>query len=312
MYAVRRAEGRGVLREPRSVAICSEGMPLPISSHSKPRTVFGLVFAACALACASSASLTPEHQRSTAASVAPSLTADQLLARVRELYSRASSYRDSGTMSSVVDAVGTGASRTSTTFHTAFERHSGRFYFDYNETRGRILPPERVVIWQAEPGTAQIWRTAEPDQVEQDELSGALSAMQGVSNGLTAIAPRLLLPRALAVDPGPFQAAYRLEGTERIGDAATFRILWQGQRRSVRLWIRQSDFALLRYSDHQVLASTAPDDTAEGQDTLAARIQRFDTEREDTLVSDTTVEFHPVFGAALEARDFQFSPPAGG
>ena len=131
-------------------------MPLSILGRSKAPALFSLAFAACALACASGGSLTPQQQRSTAPAAAPSLTADQLLARVRELYSRASSYRDSGTMSSIVAALGMGSSRTSTTFHTAFERDSGRFYFDYNETRGRILPPERVVIWQAEPGTAQI------------------------------------------------------------------------------------------------------------------------------------------------------------
>jgi hypothetical protein len=213
-------------------------------------------------------------------------------------------------MSSVVDAAGMGASRTSTTFRTAFERQSGRFYFDYNEARGRILPPERVVIWQAQPGTAQIWRNAEPEQVEEDELSGALSAMQGVSNGLTAIAPRLLLPPTLSVQPGPLQLAYQLEGVERIGETPTFRLAWQGQQRSIRMWIRQSDFALIRLVDHQVIAASDPEQSAD--DSLAAQIERFQMERQNTLVSDTTIDFQPVFGAALDAREFQFSPPLGG
>ena len=232
------------------------------------------------------------------------------MARVRDRYSRASSYQDSGTMSSVVDAAGMGASRTSTTFRTAFERVSGRFYFDYNEARGRILPPERVVIWQAQPGAAQIWRTAEPEQVEEEELSGALSAMQGVSNGLTAIAPRLLLPPSLSVEPGPFQMAYRLEGVERIGETTAFRLAWQGQQRSIRMWIRQSDFALIRLVDHQIIAATDPEQGAD--ESLSAQIQRFQTEQQNTLVSDTTIDFQPVFGAALDASEFQFSPPAGG
>ena len=213
-------------------------------------------------------------------------------------------------MSSVVDAAGMGASRTSTTFRTAFERVSGRFYFDYNEARGRILPPERVVIWQAQPGAAQIWRTAEPEQVEEEELSGALSAMQGVSNGLTAIAPRLLLPPSLSVEPGPFQMAYRLEGVERIGETTAFRLAWQGQQRSIRMWIRQSDFALIRLVDHQIIAATDPEQGAD--ESLSAQIQRFQTEQQNTLVSDTTIDFQPVFGAALDASEFQFSPPAGG
>lgn len=216
-------------------------------------------------------------------------------------------------MSSVVDAAGMGESRTSTTFRTAFERQSGRFYFDYNEARGRILPPERVVIWQAQPGAAQIWRTAEPEQVDEDELSGALSAMQGVSNGLTAIAPRLLLPPSLSVEPGGlFQVAYHLEGVERIGETPAFRIAWDGQQRSVRIWIRQSDFALIRLIDHQVIAATEPEQPENSKESLAAQIQRFQTEQQNTLVSDTTIDFQPVFGAALDPSEFQFSPPPGG
>jgi len=280
------------------------------SPGSKPRALLAYFALAGVCSCASPPAL-PPPQSAAAAQPAPELTADQLLARLRERYSRASSYQDSGTMSSVVDAAGMGASRTSTTFHTAFERQSGRFYFDYNEARGRILPPERVVIWQAQAGTAQIWRTAEPEQVEEDELSGALSAMQGVSNGLTAIAPRLLLPPALSVEPGPFQAAYRLEGVERIGETPTFRIAWQGQQRSIRMWIRQSDFALLRMVDHQVIAATEPEQ-ASADDSLAAQIQRFQSDQQNTLVSDTTIDFQPVFGAALDASTFQFSPPPGG
>jgi hypothetical protein len=291
-------------------------MLLSISGRSKTRPIASLSYLAfLALACAGGATLAPAQRNPLAAPIAaPSLTADQLLARVRERYSRASSYQDSGTMSSVVDTLGVGSTSTSTTFRTAFERQSGRFYFDYNEKRGRILPPERVVIWQAGPGLAQIWRTAEPDQVEEEaELEGALSAMQGLSNGLTAIAPRLLLPPALAAQPGPFQVAYQLEGTERIGETPTFRIASRGKQRSFRIWIRQSDFALLRFVDHQVLAAATPEVGEEAAgDTLAAQIQRFGQEREDRLVSDTTIDFQPVFGAALDAREFEFSPPPGG
>jgi hypothetical protein len=274
-----------------------------------PRALLACLALTCFCSCSEQTSL-PLPRSSAAARPTPQLSAAQLLARVRERYSRASSYQDSGTMSSVVDAAGMGASRTSTTFRTAFERQSGRFYFDYNEARGRILPPERVVIWQAQPGTAQIWRNAEPEQVEEDELSGALSAMQGVSNGLTAIAPRLLLPPTLSVQPGPLQLAYQLEGVERIGETPTFRLAWQGQQRSIRMWIRQSDFALIRLVDHQVIAASDPEQSAD--DSLAAQIERFQMERQNTLVSDTTIDFQPVFGAALDAREFQFSPPLGG
>jgi hypothetical protein len=287
-------------------------MSHPPSPGSKPRASLAWLALACAYACASPSSL-PPPQSTAAAQPAPELNADQLLARVRERYSRASSYQDSGTMSSVVDAAGMGASRTSTTFRTAFERQSGRFYFDYNEARGHILPPERVVIWQAQPGTAQIWRTAEPEQVDEDELSGALSAMQGVSNGLTAIAPRLLLPPSLSVEPGGlFQVAYHLEGVERIGETPAFRLAWDGQQRSVRMWIRQSDFALIRLIDHQVIAATEPEQPENSKESLAAQIQHFQTEQQNTLVSDTTIDFQPVFGAALDPSEFQFSPPPGG
>lgn len=279
------------------------------SPRSKPRALLACLALSFLCACAGQASLPAPSL--AAARPAPQLTADQLLARVRDRYSRASSYQDSGTMSSVVDAAGMGASRTSTTFRTAFERQSGRFYFDYNEARGRILPPERVVIWQAQPGAAQIWRTAEPEQVEEEELSGALSAMQGVSNGLTAIAPRLLLPPSLSVEPGPFQVAYRLEGVERIGETPAFRLAWEGQQRSIRMWIRQSDFALIRMVDHQVIAAGDPEQQ-DPNESLAAQIQRFQTEQQNTLVSDTTIDFQPVFGATLDPSEFQFSPPPGG
>ena len=77
------------------------------------------------------------------------------------------------------------------------------------------------------------------------------------------------------------------------------------------MWIRQSDFALLRMVDHQVIAATEPEQ-ASADDSLAAQIQRFQADQQNTLVSDTTIDFQPVFGAALDASTFQFSPPPGG
>ena len=81
------------------------------SPGSKPRALLAYFALAAVCSCASQPALPPPQSsvavsQGAAAQPAPELTADQLLARLRERYSRASSYQDSGTMSSVVDAAG--------------------------------------------------------------------------------------------------------------------------------------------------------------------------------------------------------------
>ena len=78
------------------------------------------------------------------------------------------------------------------------------------------------------------------------------------------------------------------------------------------MWIRQSDFALIRMVDHQVIAASDPGQQEGSEQSLAAQIQRFQTEQQNTLVSDTTIDFQPVFGVALAPSEFQFTPPPGG
>ena len=108
-----------------------------------------------------------------------SLTADQILSRMGDVYASCSSYRDEGRVVSSYDDI---------SFATVFERPF-RFRFEYTQSG----PYQRYAIWRTASGAAQSWWTIRP-ATQNQTMNMALATATGVSASSSYNIPRLLMP----------------------------------------------------------------------------------------------------------------------
>ena len=138
-----------------------------------------------------------------------SLTADQILRRVAEVYAGCRSYRDSGIVKTVF-IQSWGKHTVEKAFRTAFVRPD-QFRFEYYE-EGE--PLDRFVIWgQGE--KARTWWGIEPGIQDARTVACALAAATGVSGGSARRIPGLLLTERI-------EAGWdisRLKNLERLDDS---------------------------------------------------------------------------------------------
>jgi peroxiredoxin len=160
--------------------------------------------------------------------------ATDLLQEMDAAYANASSYEDSGTVTTVFSGASSHAQKLS--FETAFVRHQ-RFRFEYRsnrEFRGRALGSERMVIWSDFAHTYTEWTTVPGIDDDGPNLGFALGAAAGVSSGSSMTIATLLLHygarsrrlqlRAPAVDGDEAidgHACWRVKGANRRGDPMT-------------------------------------------------------------------------------------------
>jgi hypothetical protein len=122
-------------------------------------------------------------------------TAEQLLARCAETYSKCATYIDGGSQTTLFITGPHPWNRRTVRrfFRTAFQR-SGRFLFEY---RDQAVGPEsewaRAAIWQDTTGV-WTWSTIRSAVQKAASLESAVAALAGVSGGTSAFAPCLLLP----------------------------------------------------------------------------------------------------------------------
>jgi hypothetical protein len=179
-------------------------------------------------------------------------------------------------------------------FRTFFDRGSRGFYFEFVSLSDRFFELAQGVVWQ-HPGatTAKRWWTTKPDEVEELALPRALRAFAGVSSRTSWLVTSLLL----GDDFFALSLPYRIAGTAVINGTPSIHLIWQDGESSVSAWFRKSDYALVRFSERDVVPigpSSVP-----GKPLRTANPQ----------ISENTIDFYPVFNESLAPSDFTFSPP---
>jgi hypothetical protein len=223
------------------------------------------------------------------------------LQRMRHRYSTCRSYRDMGILRSKLYHAGESkTSRQATTFRTTFDRASSGFYFEWIDVSDRFFVPNRAAIWRETPGLARQWFSAKRTEVRDADLSDALGAFAGISGGLTSLVPRFLLDDCCdcwkpgrKVGAGPeIEGARTVELTLDAGDTNT------------RVWLRESDAALVRLADREVLPPLSSADLPPDlRDVVPIK------QDETPLVSERMIDFYPVFDEPAASWEFRFSPP---
>lgn len=204
-----------------------------------------------------------------------SLSADQILGRVAEVYSQCRSYRDSGLVTTVFFS-NWGKRTVEKPFKTAFVRPD-RFRFEYSENGE---PWDRYVIWR-QGETVRTWWGIDPGVHDAPSLGAALAAATGVSSGSARRIPGLLL--AERIEAG--WDIRRLRNLKRLNDARLREadcILVQGEKGSdepVTLWIAKKTFLIRRIDEANKFSDFRTEETT----TYEPRI--------DTDVAPTLLDF---------------------
>lgn len=213
--------------------------------------------------------------------------ADDVLARVRDVYATLQTYGDSGTV--VVD-YGTG-SRDRYTFATAIARAPRGFYFDFRKDNG-----DRYVIW-GDPDAYHTWwkTTGVQEDYPNPNNVGAFGTAGAQTAGAAMKIPTLWYAKANLQGPFTNLADVALEGEEQIGDRNCYRLKGKtadaygatGRRvnaRTVTVWVDTESLLIRRIVE-------VPDNVLPGH------------------VDRTTTTFEPTANGALDAGQFRFKPP---
>ena len=118
---------------------------------------------------------------SISAPLQATLTPQEILTRMADVYAKCSSYRDEG---KVIQG-----GRVGLTFSTLFERPL-LFRFEYTRTIG---PGGQYVLWRTMPGDTQTWWTIRPE-VQNRSMDLAIAGATGVSLATSHNIPALLMP----------------------------------------------------------------------------------------------------------------------
>jgi hypothetical protein len=150
------------------------------------------------------------------------------------------------------------------------------------------------------------WWSIDADRIERGDLTSVLDASFGVSNELTGLVTAWLVVHKSSC----IELQYRFVGDEDVRGTPSFKISSDGQR-EVTLWFRKSDYALLRFASREVIQPRAEDELPETvRKTLPPeQLEQVLAASKQTLVSERTVDFEPVFDAPVDPALFNFSVP---
>ncbi len=174
-----------------------------------------------------------------------SLTAQEILERMATQYAQARTYRDDGTLSMTISGPEQ-IFRSNQRFSTAFIRPD-QFRFEYLDLPGRLVQEPRVgyIIWRSGEDLGRYFH-ARPEERALSSLMEGIAGGTGVSGGTAARIPVMLMPGELRG-----RSLARLADADRSTDSvvreqATYVVSGKLGVFDMRLWIRKSDFLILR------------------------------------------------------------------
>ncbi len=216
-----------------------------------------------------------------------------LLLAMEKAYASCTSYRDTGTVTSLILTEG-GRAGSERPFATAFVR-PGRFRFEFTDT-GLGGDKARYIVW-ADGGEVRSWWDRQPGVRHPGSLEEALSPAAEISGGVSVRVPALLLPGSLGRGPllvAPQRladgedrgvACVRIEGKGR----KTPYLLPAGPNRSVQvedetvtLWLDKATHLLRKVEERRTM---------------------------ETYRSETTTLYSPEINVAVPAADLAFGAP---
>ncbi len=271
-------------------------------------TAFGvLMLGATATGCAYS--IGAGERCDPPAGAAPSAATTDALAQMYARYAGARSYEDRGTVVEVYHPDDGSAEHTRRIdFETAFDRATGSFRFEY---AGEKTFSDRHVIWRSGSGRAHRWWAIQP-QVQEDDLDDGLAGMVGVSRTTSRTVPSMLFG---AAGETPRDRGYAADGEDVAAGVPCVKLSAHRDENVSTLWISKADHSLRRVTSRSHLGgSPMPEEQiarALAQMPEAVRAELAEHMRKPhPFVVESTTDYAPVFDRPVDAKRFEFSPPA--
>ncbi len=169
------------------------------------------------------------------------LTAETILARMKETYAGCQTYQDTGVVTTTF-IQSSGNRIDEKPFLTAFVRPD-RFRFEYKETQSSV--EYRYIIWR-NGAEVQSWWDVSPGIKTEESLDMAIAGATGVSSGSAHIIPALLLPDEISG-----RQLTDITEAQRIGDTdinsiSCYRIQGKFAGDPIILWIEANTFLVRR------------------------------------------------------------------
>jgi outer membrane lipoprotein-sorting protein len=201
-------------------------------------------------------------------------TARQILQRVAKTYARCTSYRDTGTVATIVSG---GANVTQQqSFSTAFVRPD-RFRFEYSNASG---PKEGCVVWRKGKKVRSWWSFTSGQTY--NSLGMAVAGATGVSGGSAHTIPSLLMKSEIGGRLVTDLKNAKHVGDEMIGGSDCFRVDGTYVLGPMSLWVDKKLFVIRK---------------AISQGTVGS------------VTYETTTTYEPEINSVVAAKMLDFNPP---
>jgi outer membrane lipoprotein-sorting protein len=177
------------------------------------------------------------------------LSAQRILERIRDVYKRSHSYRDTGAVKTVFIKT-SGNETVEKRFTTAFIRPD-RFRFEYKERRDEKRD-SRYIVWCKGKDVQTWWDWDLEPLIEKDKsLRLALAGATGVSSGAAHNIPALLLPKKIGGRLLTDLTDVKRIGDMKLGKTECFRVEGEAGGSPTTLWIDRKSFVVRRIDEQQ-------------------------------------------------------------
>lgn len=232
-----------------------------------------------------------------------SADARALVARVVERYSKAKTYRDTGTGTT---SLAPGMPSSQLSFRTAFRRDGGMLWSFKTAAMPGRAPDSEYVVWSSDRKTWSSWWKLKPAVESTKSARLAFGTPAGISSGLSTILPTLLGVTGQPADIFARCEGMRTAGKEDVGGVSCeiLEARQTGEEATVSMWIDATGAIRKHRSKRTVDPSKIPPPPGIPADEAKRmrEMPKFD--------SVTEFVFEPVFDTEVKAEDTAFTPPA--
>jgi hypothetical protein len=260
---------------------------------------------ACLLACSLliACARAPEPTPSVAATAPPIADVQTILAKMKERYATAKTYRDEGTYKDVyIELNGVESHRVAGQFKTRW-RQPNRLLFIEQENVDEWGFADRIAVWRDASGAT---RSLFLDEVnDEEDLDTALDDLHGVSKGTTGLVPSWLAGR-------PCACTLKYHFTQRVQCANARCFVLEADvdaNHMITLFIDTTTFALRRYATrHKIVPRPHTDaELARLPETVRERVRN---RKFEPFIVESEIVYTPEFDVKLDESDFAFDPTA--
>jgi hypothetical protein len=222
-------------------------------------------------------------------------SAENILQAMRERYRTAKTYRDEGHFRDVFHRKDQPGHVESGRFRTMWGG-SERLAFELHVDPGTFFPGQTMAVWTPKSGGVKSLHLGAVK--DEDSVSDALYAMQGVSHYITGLVPRVLVGGDCTGN-----VHYEVRATVPCGNATCFELERTSNADHTSFFIDTKTSALRKYVQR---ATITPTDPPELRNIMKPEeYEEFRKRSHEPFDVESTIEIEPSFDVAVDDQEFE-------